>query len=149
MLPFFGDRKPILLIQTENNELDGQISPDNKWLAYISDETEKWEIYVTTFPTASGKRQISNTGGIQPRWRDDGKELFYLSADRKLMSVEIKEGDRFEEGDAKPLFATQARYTGNIAYDISPDGKSFLINTMISNENSPPLTIVLNWTATK
>jgi eukaryotic-like serine/threonine-protein kinase len=149
LLPFLGDRKPIPIIRTENNELGGQISPDNKWLAYTSDESGRSEIYVTTFPTVSGKRQISTTGGTQPKWRGDGKELFYLSADRILTSVEIKEGERFEEGEAKPLFATQARYTGNIAYDISADGKSFLINTMISNEKSPPLTVVLGWNADK
>jgi hypothetical protein len=149
LLPFFGDRKPTPLIRTENNELGGEISPDNRWLAYTSDETGRWEIYVTTFPTVSGKRQISTIGGTQPRWRADGKELFYLSADRRLMSVEIKEGERFEEGETKPLFATQSRYTGNVAYDISADGKSFLINTMISNEESLPLAVVLNWNVNK
>lgn len=65
------------------------------------------------------------------------------------MSVEIKEGERFEEGETKPLFATQSRYTGNVAYDISADGKSFLINTMISNEESLPLAVVLNWNVNK
>jgi serine/threonine protein kinase/Tol biopolymer transport system component len=145
LLQFFGDRKPIPLIRTENNEVGGQISPDNKWLAYTSDESGKWEIYVTSFPKVSGKRQISTSGGTQPRWRADGKELFYLSTDRKLMSVEIKEGERFEEGEPKPLFATQSRYTGNVAYDISADGKLFLINTIISNVQSPPLAVVLNW----
>jgi eukaryotic-like serine/threonine-protein kinase len=145
LLPLFGDRKPTPLLRTEDNELSGQVSPDGRWLAYTSDDSGRWEIYVTTFPKVSGKRQISTSGGTQPRWRSDGKELFYLSADRKLMSVGINGGKGFEEAEAKPLFDTRSRYTGNVAYDVSADGQSFLINTIISDQSSPPLTVILNW----
>lgn len=141
------DRTPSPFLRTENNELGAQISPDGRWAAYTSDESGRWEVYVTGFPAAGGKWQISTTGGMQPRWRHDGKELFYLSADRKLMCVEIKEGNSFESGETKPLFDTRSRYTGNVAYDVSTDGQKFLINSILSDETSPPLTVVVNWIA--
>lgn len=145
MMPLFGDRKPIPFLHTDNSELGGQISPDGKWLAYTSDESGRWEVYVTTFPDVSSKWQVSTAGGTQPRWRRDRKGLFYLAADRKLMSVEIKSSGTFESGAVTPLFATRAKYTGTIAYDVSADGQSFLINTIVSDETPTPLTVVLNW----
>lgn len=145
VLPLNGDLKPKPFIHTDNNEMSGQISPDGRWAAYSSDDSGRWEVYVTTFPSAGAKWQISTAGGTQPRWRSDGKELFYLSTSRKLMSVEVKEGERFEAGEAKPLFDTRSRYTGNVAYDVSSDGQNFLINTLVSEDSSPPLTVIVNW----
>jgi Tol biopolymer transport system component len=145
LLPLFGDRKPFVFLQTDDSETGGQISPDGKWLAYTSDESDRWEVYVTTFPGVTSKWQVSTGGGTQPRWRGDGKELFYLSADRKLMSVEIKSAAMFETSDVKPLFATRAKYTGTVSYDVTGDGLQFLINNVVSDETPTPLTVVLNW----
>lgn len=139
-----GDRKPVPFLQTANNEVGGQVSPNGRWLSYASDESGRWEVYVTSFPSPEGKWQVSTGGGTQPRWRPDGKELFYLSADRTLMSVEIRSGNGFESERVTPLFATRAKYTGTVAYDVSADGR-FLINTIVSDEASPGLTVVLNW----
>ena len=76
-----GDRKPIPFLQTEFNELKGQLSPDNHWMAYTSDESGQREVYVRPFPVSDGKWRISTAGGEQPRWRGDGKELFFVGAD--------------------------------------------------------------------
>ncbi|MGH9316728.1 MAG: protein kinase domain-containing protein [Thermoanaerobaculia bacterium] len=145
-LPASGGGKPTPVVQTAFNEMAGQLSPDGRWLAYASDESGHWEVYVTTFPGPGGKWQISTGGGAQPRWRRDGKEIFYLASDRKLMAADIKAEGSFAAGVPRPLFETQARYLGNIAYDVSADGQRFLINTVIVQEASPPLTVVLNWT---
>ena len=82
-----ADRKPIPYLQTDFNELHGQVSPDGQWLAYTSDESGTWEVYVQSFPVLGHRRTISTNGGAQPRWRKDGKELFYLASDRRLMTV--------------------------------------------------------------
>src|SRR5262249_12638027 len=145
LLPLFGNQSPRPFLRTDNNELGAQISPDGRWVAYTSDESGKWEVYVSSFPAATGKWQISSTGGTQPRWRHDGREIFYLAANRKLISVEIKEGANFELGESKVMFETRCRYTGNVAYDVAPDGKKFLLNSIVSEENASPLTVVVNW----
>jgi hypothetical protein len=99
-----------------------------------------------------GKFQISTTGGVQPRWRRDGKELFYLSPEGKLIAVEVKTAPTFEYGPPKTLFQTQilrlAGFTLVFQYDVAPDGKRFLLNNAVSGgTNSSPITVVLNWTA--
>jgi Tol biopolymer transport system component len=147
-----GDRKPIPFLVTPADETYGQFSPDGKWIAYSSDESGRREVYVQGFvpdrvPTAGvGKWQMSTAGGDKPRWRRDGKELYYLAPDRKLMAVPIKLGPPFEPGVAVPLFET--RTVGFFPYDVSPDGR-FLLNTAAESEatQSSPITIVLNWQA--
>ncbi len=143
MLPMSGDRKPMPVVRTDSNEMGGQVSPDGRWIAYASDELGQWEVYVAAFPGPGGKWQVSS-GGSQPRWRRDGKELFYLAADRKLMAVEIKAGGDFGAGPAVPLFETRARYTGDMAYDVSPDGQRFLVSVP-TTQTASPITVVLNW----
>ena len=104
-VPLNGDRKPRPLLQTEFQELEGQISPDGRWLAYASNETRRLEVYVRPLSAAAGKWQISTGGGSYPRWRRDGKELFYLSRDRKLMAVQINSsGPAIEAGIPHALF---------------------------------------------
>ncbi len=94
---------------------------------------------------------ISIAGGTQPRWRRDGKELFFLAPDRKLMVVEVKGGSTFEAGLPRPLFQTRAqvnRAGPNVfAYDVSADGQRFLVNTIVGEQASIPVTVVVNWTA--
>ncbi|HUM01700.1 MAG TPA: hypothetical protein VL084_05400, partial [Thermoanaerobaculia bacterium] len=116
-----------------------------RWIAYASDETGRDEVYVVPFPGPGGKWQVSSEGGSQPRWRRDGKELFFLGRDRRIMAVSISKGATIEGSAPQPLFETRSRYTGT-AYDVSPDGQKFLINTLAEG-SSTPITVVLNWKA--
>jgi Tol biopolymer transport system component len=145
LLPLAGDRTPIPIVRTDANEVDGRVSPDGRWIAYASDESGKWEIYVAAFPGPGDRWQVSNGGGSQPMWRRDGKELFYLGADRRLTAVAVTQGARFEAGPPQPLFQTRSRYTGNIAYDVTADGQRFLVNTLIGAEGISPITVEVNW----
>ncbi len=140
-----GKRAPAPLLATTYNEEGGQLSPDGRWLAYTSDESGRSEVCVVAFPSLDGKWQVSDAGGSQPRWRRDGAELFYLAADRALMAVGIKTAAGFEKDKPERLFDTRARYTGYRAYDVAPDGQRFLINTVLAEGDSPPLTVVLGW----
>ncbi len=127
-----------------------RFSPDGKWVAYASNESGRWEIYVTSFPEAHGKWQVSSAGGDQPRWRGDGKELFYLSSDSKLMAAPVKTGANFDAGTPTVLFQANPREmfaTSELfSYDVSSDGQKFLINTQLKTEMTP-MSIVLNWNA--
>jgi Tol biopolymer transport system component/predicted Ser/Thr protein kinase len=147
LLPLEGDRTPVPLVHTESNEVDGRISPDGRWIAYSSDDSGRSEVYVSAFPKPGGRWQVSSGGGSQPVWRRDGKEIFYLGADRKLMAAPVTPGPRFEAGPSRALFQTRSRYTGNYAYDVSPDGQRFLVNTLVGSEAMPPVTVVLHWNA--
>jgi hypothetical protein len=130
---------------------NGQFSPDRKWVAYNSNETGKWEVYVTSFPEPSGKWQISTGGGEQPRWRGDGKELFYLSSDGRVMAVAVTTGAHFSSGPPMALFQANPRqpvsYLDIFAYDVTRDGQKFLINTDVRQTEAVPLAVVLNWSA--
>jgi len=152
-----AERKPAPYLQTPFDETQGQFSPDGRWIAYTSDASGvgQYQIYVQSFPRGAGEFQISTgAGGTQPRWRRDGKELFYIGADGKLMAVEVKTAPRFEAGVPRPLFDTRMVYAGlrNVFffYDVAPDGKRFLINTAFNAAEGPaaePITVVLNWRA--
>ena len=143
VLPLFGDRKPFPYLRTNSNERQPKLSPNGQWLAYVSDESKRSEIYVQTFPTPGGKWQISTNGGSIPVWSRDGKELFYISADGKMMAVEVNTGPKFEAGTAKPLFDTHLAGSG---YDVSKDGR-FLIPTQVEQSATAPITVVVNWNA--
>jgi serine/threonine protein kinase/Tol biopolymer transport system component len=157
-LPLSG-RKPVTVIQSRFLEQQPQLSPDGRWLAYTSNESGRFEVYVQAFSIDSRKPPsdrwtISNAGGADPRWRGDGKELFYLSADGKLMSVEIQasDGSRFAAAPPRPLFeipllASQLPGTSS-RYDVTADGKRFLILMEPRDTPQPPLTVVVNWQAT-
>ena len=130
---------------------NGQFSPDGKWVAYASNETGRWEIYVTSFPAPHGKWQISIAGGEQPRWRGDGKELFYLSPDSKVMAVPVTGSANFDSGVPVPLFRASPRQPIPIydlfVYDVSRDGQRFLIITPVKETETAPMSVVLNWPA--
>jgi Tol biopolymer transport system component len=156
-LPLFGDRKPHPVLQTELDDGPAQLSPDGRWLAYRSDATGTYEIYVQSF-TAEGQAgservRISTNGGSQPRFRPDGQELFYLADDGRLMAVAIDgHGATFEHGEPKGLFKT--RTVPRIVevpfeYDVARDGQRFLMGTILDGPHAtpPPPTIVLNWQA--
>jgi eukaryotic-like serine/threonine-protein kinase len=130
---------------------NGQFSPDGKWVAYASNETGKWEIYVTSFPDARGKWQISTGGGEQPRWRGDGKDLFYISSDEKMMAVPVTTGAKFDPGTPIVLFQATPRQpvtnADQFVYDVSRDGQRFLINTPVKQAEMQSMSVILNWTA--
>ena len=147
LLPLFGDRKPIPFLRTEFNEGQGQFSPDGRWMAYSSDESGRREVYMQAFPAPSGKWQISTAGGTFPRWRRDGKELFYIAADRKLMAVAVQADSAVQAGQPQALFEPRIFGIPVVPYAVSADGQRFLVNTQTEETNSSPLTVVLNWTA--
>jgi len=143
--------KSSLFLKAPSVLRNGQFSPDGKWVAYASNETGKWEIYVTSFPESHGKWQVSTGGGEQPRWRGDGKELFYLSSDEKMISVPVTTGARFDAGTPVVLFQATPRQPvpsyDLFVYDVSRDGQRFLINTQLKQPETQPVSVILNWPA--
>jgi eukaryotic-like serine/threonine-protein kinase len=125
---------------------NGQISADGKWTAYASNESGEWEIYATTFPGATGKWQVSRGGGAEPRWRADGKELYYLGPTGTLMAVPVEAGGAFSSGAPTPLFQVRGRApissTDLFTYDVTKDGQRFLVNEYLKPDHVAPLTIV-------
>jgi Tol biopolymer transport system component len=143
-----ADWKATTLLGTPFDERTAQFSPDGRWLAYASDESGESEIYVQPFPGLGQKWQISTGGGAVPRWRRDGKEIFFLKFPEKtLMAVEVKAGSTFSVGEPKALFQTQIRRSDfGTQYDVSLDGSRFLINTLVDDGMMEALTVVQNWT---
>ena len=138
-------------LTTKSSETNGMISPDGKWVAYASNESGDWEIYVTTFPTAAGKWQVSQGGGTEPRWSGDGKEIFYIGTASTLTAVSVSNTGTFAAGNPTPLFRTQLRAsvssTDQFTYDVTKDGQRFLINRYAKPTQVAPLHIILNATA--
>ena len=136
------------LLNTQANEGQSQISPDGRYLAYASDESGRFEIYVQTFPKATERWQISAEGGADPRWRGDGRELFYIAADRRMMTVDTTIQPLFRHGGAKVLFQTQLESlwmdTRN-HYDVTADGKRFVVIAPVSDRREAPFTFLMNW----
>jgi len=140
--------EPTRFLSSKGSETNGQISPDGKWVAYASDESGNWEIYVTSFPSAAGKWQVSRGGGTEPRWRGDGKEIFYIAPSGTLTAVPVNGETTFATGTPAPLFQIHGRApissTDVFTYDVAKDGKRFLVNRYVKPEHVPPLTILLN-----
>jgi hypothetical protein len=150
-LPMQADGKPFPVAETAFNERDPQLSPDGKWIAFQSDESGRFEVYVQPFPGPGNKQQISSNGGAMARWRDDGKELFYIGLDDRLMSVSIRQAaNAVDAGMPTPLFLTRvggALQANSLAqYVVSRDGQRFLMNT-VAEEEASPIAVVLNWKA--
>ena len=149
ILPLFGDKKPFPFLSSASNESMASFSPDGKWLAYVSDESGRAEVYIVPFPKRSGKWQVSTEGGTRPRWRRDGKELFFVSLGNKLMAVPVREeNNTLDIGSPEPLFQINppdSQYAGWI-YDVTPDGKRFIVATRLPEPPSAePITLVVNW----
>ncbi len=143
------DRKVIPLVHAPASELFGQLSPDDRWLAFVSSESGKSEIYVQPFPSGSQRWQISGGGGTMPRWRRDGRELYYCSLDGKLMAAAIHSDKTFAADAPRMLFAPHIRLTAGvnrIQYDVAADGR-FLINVSSPESRTVPVTLIQNWTA--
>jgi serine/threonine protein kinase len=145
--PLSGDRKVIRITQTRFDENEPHFSFDGKWIAYGSNESGTWQVYVISFPALDQRCQVSAGGGGQPRWRGDGKELYYLSPDGKLMAVDITAGLKLDCGASRTLFDTGLRMSPvNDQYAVTRDGQRFLV--LKPQEGTPaPLTVVLNWDA--
>jgi Tol biopolymer transport system component/predicted Ser/Thr protein kinase len=148
MLPLLGDRRPVKFLASPATEMHGNFSPDGHLVAYTSNESEsgKFQVYVQTIPLSDKKWQVSTSGGYEPRWRADGREIYYLSEDRKLMAVDVGPGPSF--GIPRILFQTQVQAgvaANRMHYVPSRDGRRFLINTQ-SATSVTPITVVTNWT---
>jgi Tol biopolymer transport system component len=153
-LPLDGDRQPFPVARTNFVEAFGQFSPDGRWLAYQSNVSGRTEVYAQPFPGPGAKLQISTNGGAQMRWRRDGRELFYLGLDSRLMAVPIRTtdaGDGLVAGEPVPLFTAHVgdivplQSGFSISYIISPDGQRFLMDTIVEEPAPAPITVILNW----
>jgi Tol biopolymer transport system component len=156
-LALFGDRKPVPFLQTPFNEVQGQFSPGGRWVAYVSNESGRYEVYVRPF-VGSGRTQVSTGGGQWPRWRHDAQEIFYLAPDNKLMAAPVNgQGATFEITAARALFDASAQGP-RWSYSPSPDGQRFLVNAFserstvtsspyaVSPVELAPIAVVVNWT---
>jgi serine/threonine protein kinase len=144
VIPLFGDKETFSYVNTGYNEYDGKLSPKGQWLAYVSNETGRNEVFVQTFPEHGGKWQISTNGGAFPVWSRDGRELYFIGADRKLMAVEVTgSANSFQAGVPRQLFevATQGYF------DVSKDGRFLIQVPVMQDSTGVPLTVVTNWQA--
>ena len=143
-----GDRHPHAFLQTPANEYGPTFSPDGRWLAYGSDESGRQEIYVRPFPGPGGKWQISTDSGVEPVWSRDGRELFYRNAD-KMMAAAVETAPTFSASKPRVLFEQhfeKSIFPFEANYDVSPDGKRFLLVVPPAGETSPTqVNVVLNW----
>jgi eukaryotic-like serine/threonine-protein kinase len=143
------EMKSTPFLKTAATSKTGEFSPDGKWVAYASNESGRWEVYVTSFPEGKGKWQVSNAGGEQPKWRADGKELFYLGEDARLMAMPVQTGQGFNAGAPAMLFQTNPKETvatsEQFLYDVAPDGQKILVNTALKNAEVQPMTVILHW----
>jgi Tol biopolymer transport system component/predicted Ser/Thr protein kinase len=148
LLPMSGDRKPRPFNHTKDSEVPAEVSPDGRWIAYVSDENGRREVYVTSFPDATGKWQVSTTGGENPRWRSDGKEMFFTAGDR-LVAVDVQTtGAQFDVGGLHPLFDVRVPPPAlgtRSTYAASQDGQRFLFNMWDPKAAFAPITVVVNW----
>jgi Tol biopolymer transport system component len=146
VLPVGAERKPVSLLATEYDESDGQFSPDGHLIAYISDESGRAEIYVREFSgTSVGRKwQVSTSGGSNPRWRGDGKAIFYLAADGTVMQVDVNTSASFQAVTIHPLFKLPAGATG---FAVTGDGKRFLVGVPVEQDAETPFTVAVNWEA--
>jgi Tol biopolymer transport system component/predicted Ser/Thr protein kinase len=150
LLAVTGDKKPVAFLVSSADEMHGNFSPDGRFVAYSSDDSGKFEVYVQTFPRTDRRWKISTNGGYEPRWRHDGRELYYLSEDRKLIAVQVSGTPEFEVGAPKALFQTRVPEGVNpqrTNYVPSRDGQRFLLKTQSGEPGPRSITVVLNWTA--
>jgi Tol biopolymer transport system component len=152
MLRISEDRKPVSLLKTEANEGCGSFSPDGKWIVYSADDSGRNEIYVEAFSEqgfGSGRKwQVSYNGGTWPTWSADGKEIFYLGDDNKIVAVEVNTAATFQVGVSKPLFATTIT-DPFYRFGVTADGRRFLVLAASFEEQRTPPTVILNWAKVK
>jgi eukaryotic-like serine/threonine-protein kinase len=152
-LPMFpdnsGDKKPFPVVATNFTDVAPAFSPDGKWLAYSNDETGRQEVYIQPFPSGGGRWQVSTAGGTRPNWRKDGKELFFFNLlDQQMMGVDVSQKDAsLQLGAPHALFKAITVGGPGGPYTVSPDGKKFVMNTVLPQSISEPLTLITNWPA--
>ena len=145
-LPLFGDRTPITIADTPFGEDEPRFSKDGRWVAYNSDESGMNQVYLVSFPATDHKRQISTDGGVQPRWRHDGKELFYLGLDGRIMAVDLRIDSTIEAGVPRPLFNTRLNVDqARDQFAVAADGQRFLVQEPIVKGAPTPITVLVNW----
>ncbi|HYR46096.1 MAG TPA: hypothetical protein VER78_03740, partial [Thermoanaerobaculia bacterium] len=150
VLPLSGDRKGLPVLQTPFDEFLPNFSPDGRWIVYVSDESGRPEVYVQTFPISSAKWRVSTNGGSHPRWRRDGKEIFYFAPEGRLMAVPVTAGAAFEAGAPRMLFETGmvlSPLNERHRFCVAADGERFLLLRNVEEQNAQPLTVVFNWMA--
>jgi serine/threonine protein kinase/Tol biopolymer transport system component len=152
ILPLVGEQQPRPFLRTRFQEGTATFSPDGHWLGFVSDESGRPEVYVAPVAKTGNKHRISSAGGFAPRWRRDGKELFYIEPGNRFMAVPVTLGDSFEAGAPAQLFRTASpvgftRRNWYAAYDVSGDGERFLVNVVVDDATSSPITVILNWAA--
>jgi hypothetical protein len=147
VLPLAEKQPPVPVPQTDARGVNGRFSPDGRWLAYSSSETGRYEVFVQPFPATGAKYQISQDGGQWPRWRRDGKELFFGAEGRTLMAASLTTDNLFHSSPATRLFDLQVTSNGinRYPYAVSADGQRFLIIAQPDGAGATPLTVVLNW----
>lgn len=141
-LPTSGDRQPVRFLQTDFNEQQAQFSPNGKWIAYTSDVSGRPEVYVQPFPASAGPLRVSTGGGAQPQWRRDGRELFYIAPDRKLMAVEESWAQRLRLR-LQPLFITRVLTPTEFRnhYVVTGDGQRFLISSQSDESETSSISV--------
>jgi Tol biopolymer transport system component len=138
VLPLSGDRKPYPFVQTAAQENWAAFSPNGRWVAYSSTESGQAEVYVTPFPKSASKWLVSRDGGFQARWRRDGKELFFMAPDSRLMAAAVNgDGQDFEVSGVAALFETRFPYAPYHAFDVAADGQRFLVNSLLLGPSGP------------
>src|SRR5579863_3708368 len=151
-LPMFpdksGEQKPLLALDTIFADITPSFSPDGKWLAYANNETGRQEVYIQPFPTGAGRWQLSTAGGSRPNWRKDGKELFFFSNDQQMMAVDVSQkGASLQLGTPHVMFKATTVTGSSGPYSVSGDGKKFVMNTVLPQSITEPLTLITNWPA--
>jgi eukaryotic-like serine/threonine-protein kinase len=149
---------PTLLANGTADEVHAQISPNGRWVAYESDESGTSEIYVQRFPSGGGKVRVSSSGGVQPRWRRDGRELYYVvpagvrgdqSGDGRMVAVPFDDTTNLRLGEPLTLFEVRFWFTGGLGtianYDVTADGQRFLVATPTGTREEAPITVITNW----
>jgi Tol biopolymer transport system component len=142
-----GETGTRTILDTPYRKRDFRFSPDGQWVAYSSDESGRFEVFVAAFPSFAKKRQMSNSGGSMPFWRKDGKEILYLSSDGTMMSVGIQLGSAIEVGAPKPLFQLQRGRFFDFSIAPTGDGERFLVIEREQAGPQDPTIVVLNWAA--
>jgi eukaryotic-like serine/threonine-protein kinase len=144
LMPLDGDSRPKPWLRSPFNERSPRFSPDGRWIAYDSDESGTREVYVALTDGAGEKKRISPSGGREPRWSSDGKELFYAAPDDTIVAVPVIPGSDLQTGPGAPLFRME---TGIRNFDVAPDGSRFLVSTPLEKSPESPIRVILNWPA--
>jgi len=147
--PVSGDGQPQPVVRSSGGVDQGRFSPDGRWVAYNGDETGRMEVFVVPFPPTGERWQVSTAGGVQPLWRGDGRELFYLEPDGQLVSVDVGAAPSFTVGSRRPLFRTGLHDPRFMVedYGVTADGQRFLFLMPDTDTRPPELKLVLNWPA--